>query len=75
MLAKDTYVPKVYPGRVIFFQTRDNQDAPYRWENLMAGGIEVHEIPGDHETIMQEPYVQILAEKLKARLAQLQMHP
>jgi thioesterase domain-containing protein/acyl carrier protein len=75
MLARDTYVPKIYPGRVIFFQTRDNQDAPYRWENLMTGGIEVHEIPGTHETLLQEPHVQIVAEKLKACLAQLQMRP
>jgi thioesterase domain-containing protein len=44
------------------------------WESHIAGGIEVHEIPGDHETILYEPHVQILAEKLKTRLTQIQMH-
>jgi len=41
----------------------------------MTGGIEVHEIPGTHETLLQEPHVQIVAEKLKACLAQFQMRP
>jgi thioesterase domain-containing protein len=71
ILAKSLYVPKPYPGRVIFFQTQENHDVPYTWEPLIAGGIEVHEIPGNHDTMWHEPQVQILAEKLKTRLAQI----
>jgi thioesterase domain-containing protein/acyl carrier protein len=67
-LAQTTYAPRVYTGRAIFFHTQNNRDTPRMWENLIAGEIEVHEIPGDHETMLYEPHVQILAEKLKTRL-------
>jgi thioesterase domain-containing protein len=73
ILAKLAYVPQVYPGRVIFLQTKNNQDIPLMWKPLMAGGIEVQEIPGDHYTMWQEPHVQIFAEKLKSCLAHLQL--
>ncbi len=74
ILAQTTYVPRAYPGCAIFFQTQNNRDIPRMWERHIAGGIEVHEIPGDHETILYEPHVQILAEKLKTRLTQIQIH-
>ncbi len=73
ILAKTAYVPKVYPGRAIFFQTPHNQDAPQMWEHLIAGGIEVHNIPGDHHTMWREPHLQILAEALKTVLVRVQM--
>jgi len=72
-LAQTTYVPRAYPGRAIFFQTQNNRDIPRMWGNLIAGGIEAHDIPGDHETILYEPHVQVLAERLKTRLTQIQM--
>ncbi len=74
ILAKTVYIPKTYPGRIIFFQTSDNQDIPYVWENLIAGGIEVYPIPGDHHTMWREPNIQVLAEKFKAVLHQTQIH-
>jgi len=72
ILAKNAYVPQVYPGRLVFFQTKRNRDISQEWEPFIAGGIEVHEIPGDHYTMWQEPHVQILAEKLKTVLGKLQ---
>ncbi len=41
------------------------------WDRLAARGVEVHEVPGEHITIFQEPYVRVLAEKLNSCLAQL----
>jgi thioesterase domain-containing protein len=72
ILAKAAYRPQIYPGRVVFFQTRDNQDVPYLWEPLITAGIEVHHIPGDHHTMLREPHLQILVDKLKPVLLQLQ---
>ncbi|HJY80086.1 MAG TPA: amino acid adenylation domain-containing protein [Candidatus Binatia bacterium] len=74
ILAKANYVPQTYAGRVIFFQTRYNQDIPQLWENLLTGGIEIYHIPGDHHTMWREPNVQPLAEKLRAVLVQAQMY-
>ncbi|NEP35277.1 MAG: hypothetical protein F6K38_28820, partial [Moorea sp. SIO3B2] len=39
------------------------------WDGMAASGIEVHHIPGDHISMMLEPNVRVLAEKLKACLA------
>ncbi len=64
------YYPKVYAGKVIFFRAVD-QPKKYtyhlkKWEELAAGGLEIHDIPGNHDSIMSEPHVSTLAEKLKA---------
>ncbi|MBD2567296.1 non-ribosomal peptide synthetase [Anabaena lutea] len=63
------YCPTVYPGKVIFFKAVDQSQeyARYlqRWEELAAGGLEIHDIPGNHDTLMAEPHVSVLAEKLR----------
>ena len=33
---------------------------------MTPGGLEIHDIPGNNESIFQEPRVQVLGEKLKA---------
>jgi len=35
------------------------------WRELATGGITVHLVPGDHQTLVEEPYVQGLAKALK----------
>jgi aspartate racemase len=81
--ASRNYVPQVYPGRVTFFRSRDEiiRVSSYRapqlsWGELAAGGLECHEVPGTHLGMLQEPHVQVLAEKLKACLdkAQAETH-
>ncbi len=37
------------------------------WRAL-AAGLEVHTVPGDHITMLAEPHVQVLAERLNACL-------
>ncbi|HEU4432688.1 MAG TPA: thioesterase domain-containing protein, partial [Pyrinomonadaceae bacterium] len=71
------YVPGVYPGRVTLFRASKqpagyNTDRDLGWEKLAAGGVEVHEIPGYHGSIVMEPRVRILAERLQACLFQSQ---
>jgi hypothetical protein len=33
---------------------------------MALGGVEIHQVPGDHLSMFQEPHVQVLAEKLRA---------
>ncbi|MBW4546344.1 MAG: amino acid adenylation domain-containing protein [Symplocastrum torsivum CPER-KK1] len=81
--ASKNYVPQVYPGRVTLFRSRDQiidissyRDPQLGWGELATGGLERHEVPGTHLGMLQEPHVQVLAEKLKAYLdkAQAETH-
>jgi amino acid adenylation domain-containing protein len=67
--AYKNYYPTVYPGKVVFFraveQTQEYTRYLERWEELAAGSLEIHDIPGHHDSIMAEPHVRVLAEKLK----------
>jgi hypothetical protein len=49
----------------------DLDDLTRGWSELSAEPIEVISIPGYHETLMLEPYVQILAESLRSCLKRL----
>jgi thioesterase domain-containing protein len=42
------------------------------WGELAVGGLEIHEIPSTHLGMLQEPHVQVLAEKLKACIDRVQ---
>src|SRR5205823_379254 len=72
------YKPQVYPGRVILFLAGERASSPdaehtrLGWEGLAAGGLETHQIPGDHTSIFQEPHVRALAVTLRTRLEQAQ---
>jgi aspartate racemase len=77
--ASRNYLPQVYPGRVTLFRSRDQiidvssyADPHLGWGELAAEGLEFHEVPGTHLGILQEPHVQVLAEKLKACLDKAQ---
>ena len=47
---------------------RDAQE-PQSWSQLADGGVEIHVIPGDHQSILKEPYLKYWAEDLKTRLS------
>lgn len=77
--ACENYVPQVYPGRVTIFSANNREDAhtsnvptELGWATLVSGGIELHNVPGDHLSILQEPLVQVLGEKLKDCLEKAQ---
>ncbi len=70
--AKRRYVARLYPGRIVFFRPRTQGDTvvlmPARWANFAAGGVDFQEVPGTHSTMLQEPHVREVAERLKAAL-------
>ena len=69
--ALKSYVPLVYPGRFTLLrssQRRVDRGPALGWSRLAGGGVEVHLVPGDHFTMLREPYVRVLAERLEACL-------
>ncbi len=73
--ANDVYAPQVYPGRIVFLQAKDQQvsikfgaDPRSGWAEFAAGGVEVHEIPGDHVGMLEEPNVRVVAEAFRLYL-------
>jgi amino acid adenylation domain-containing protein len=69
-----TYTPKAYSGRVTLFKPMTPRiTANYSndllpevgWRKFVDGELEIYEVPGSHTGILEEPNVQVLAEKLK----------
>jgi amino acid adenylation domain-containing protein len=69
------YAPEPYPNRIHLFLTSESLKSPHNpqldWRKLAAGGVEVREIPGNHNTItgandtkIEKAHMQVLAEQL-----------
>jgi thioesterase domain-containing protein len=72
-LAMKFYIPRLYPGRIILFPNHQRGPLSYLkpqlgWARLAGKGIEINPMPGDHNTLLDEPHARILAEKLNAYL-------
>jgi len=75
--ASQNYRLHLYPGRITFFRASESlagtsPDPTSGWSEWASGGVEVHAVPGNHATLMYEPHVEVLAEKLTACLNQAQ---
>nr|MBA3786819.1 AMP-binding protein [Acidobacteriota bacterium] len=71
-LAIKKYIPKVYPGIVTFFCAVEEicpEENLTGWQRLAQGGVEVVEVPGDHQTMIKEPCVQELAKALEKSIS------
>jgi surfactin family lipopeptide synthetase A len=71
--AAKAYALRVYPGRIVLFRSTERplthfHDHHAGWKAVAAGGLELHEISGDHDDVLLEPQVQVVAEQLKACL-------
>jgi len=71
--AANSYVLRPYPGKVTLFRAveaslRSSDDSYTAWATYAAGGVETHEIIGNHEGILKEPQVSSLAAQLVAAL-------
>ena len=69
LIACSDYTPSVYPGKLTLFfcadRNRDTEpDDNLGWNSIVTGGVESYECPGKHTTVMQEPNVKVMAEKL-----------
>jgi thioesterase domain-containing protein/acyl carrier protein len=69
------YVPKIYPGKILFFRAQERDaylphNPELAWIDLARQGTEVHIVPGNHITMSELPQVQVLANRLKICLEQ-----
>ena len=63
----------LYSGKVLLLRTRGHPlncsyDRQCGWGEFAQGGVDVAVIPGLHDSLMEEPHVQMLARELKVRL-------
>ncbi|MBV9276531.1 MAG: amino acid adenylation domain-containing protein [Verrucomicrobia bacterium] len=73
MQAADAYQPRTYAGKLILFRARDPDDGYEHardrgWGEFAQGGLEIHDVPGHHGSIFEEPHVETLAQKLQTYL-------
>ena len=67
------YKPCSYQGKVTLFRPlkkslsafQNTQSKTQGWEKVASDGVDLHWVPGTHETMLQKPHVTVLAEKLK----------
>jgi thioesterase domain-containing protein len=69
VLAIKAYNPRPYPGRVTLFPPKTHsigefEDREQGWGSLALGGVEVHEVEGDHLTMLAEPLVKVVGAQL-----------
>jgi amino acid adenylation domain-containing protein len=68
-----TYVPKPYPGQVTLFSIANlpseiHENPIKRWAKTFTGQFNIVTVPGDHVTMLKQPHVAFLAEKIDALL-------
>ncbi len=81
-LAFMSYLPQGgYQGQITLFRTSEvyqdelgmlgeiPTDPTWGWNQYSCQPVEVHVVPGNHTTMLSEPHVMVLAEKLKFGLA------
>ncbi len=67
------YVPRFYPGRMTVFLSGDapadfRLDPKVDLDGMEAREIELRRVPGERDTMLQEPFVSVLVEQLKVCL-------
>jgi thioesterase domain-containing protein len=67
-LARKRYVPEPLDVRIVFYRAQtEPHSRPTPWDDLASDGVELRQIIADginHERMMHEPYVQLLATRL-----------
>jgi thioesterase domain-containing protein len=74
--ARRNFSPKPYNGRASIFRASDRylyqyDDHYLGWGSVVRGGVECFEIEGAHEGLLDQPAVQLVAEKLDTKLKEL----
>jgi amino acid adenylation domain-containing protein len=74
LAAMARYRPRPFGGKLVLFQPRQPlpeilPDASARWRELAGGGLDIHEAPGNHYTMLGAPHAAVLARQIEACLA------
>jgi thioesterase domain-containing protein len=73
-----SYVPQVYPNSITLLKTsvqssKAHQDSSLGWSQLAEGRVEIHQVPGNHLTMLRKPHVKVLANQLKVCIERAQI--
>ena len=71
LLAFKRYVPRVHYGNATLFRAGNGAeylDPKLGWAGLIRGRLDIQEVSGDHDTILQEPHIGMLARLLETCL-------
>lgn len=68
------YIPKSYRGRIVLIESSKGSKDPNKdyssiplqgWDKVIHGQIDSYQVPGDHNEMIREPNVKILAQQLQ----------
>jgi thioesterase domain-containing protein/acyl carrier protein len=72
-VAVQNYTVRPYDGKLVLFrasyQGEEEGEYDLGWSSIFKQGVEVHDLPGDHERIFLEPNIDQLASRLRESLA------
>ncbi|MDJ0840184.1 MAG: amino acid adenylation domain-containing protein [Acidobacteriota bacterium] len=71
MNALTTYRPKPYGGKITYFRSEEDfgpEDPVTVWLNQAEGGLVLRPVPGNHDTMIDQPHVRTLARMLNHAL-------
>ena len=76
--ATRNYALHRYPGQITLFKAGQelaatSHDPTLGWSDWAAGGVDSYVVPGNHATMVYEPHVEVLAEKLRACLNRVEL--
>ncbi|MHA7629651.1 non-ribosomal peptide synthase/polyketide synthase [Corallococcus sp. M7] len=72
LFAQERYVPRPYDGTALLLSASEAAAELPRhrgWEPLVRGGLEVHDVPGSHHELLQDPHLEPIVERLRLILA------
>ena len=72
-----SFVPRTYDGRITVFRVPNQPATRIRshnlgWESRSTGGVDVEVVTGEHQTLMREPHVAVLASRLTKILSEIE---
>lgn len=68
------YKAPAYDGKIVLLKTSDiklDQDETWGWRDLVKGGVDVHDVPGNHLNLLRHPNASAIAKILRRYLDSL----
>ncbi|MFZ0590170.1 MAG: alpha/beta fold hydrolase, partial [Bryobacteraceae bacterium] len=68
LYAISKYEPGTFSGYTALFKTQDSDlysaDPMLGWKAIAAGDLEIHQVPGDHDTMLRSPQLESVVEQV-----------